>query len=77
MYFLAVFQKIRKFSPDARFIFLFHKMDPDYDPNEKKLKEKFLEKIKPTMKESNTPFEMYDTTIFDLNSIKTAFSKDL
>lgn len=73
MYFQGVFNLIKKFSPDAKIIFLFHKMDPDYSPDERNLKEKFLEKVEPTLKLNNTSYTMFDTTIFDLNSIKAAF----
>ena len=74
MYFMAVFQLIIKFSPDARIFFLFHKMDPNFDANKKDLKQKFLEQVEPFLKANNTSFIMYDTTIFNLNSLKTAFS---
>ncbi|MFX0106188.1 MAG: ADP-ribosylation factor-like protein [Candidatus Hodarchaeota archaeon] len=73
MYFQGVFNLIKKFSPEAKIIFLFHKMDPDYSPDERNLKGIFLEKVEPDLKLNNTPYTMFDTTIFDLNSIKTAF----
>lgn len=77
MYFTGVFQKILKYSPDAEIIFLFHKMDPNYDPSIKNLKGKFLESVESFLEVYEKPLEMYDTTIFDLNSIKTAFSRVL
>ncbi len=73
MYFMAVHQLIQKYSPDAKIILLFHKMDPNYDPKEKNLKNKFIEKIHPFLQTTNTQYQTYDTTIFDLNSIKKAF----
>lgn len=73
MYFTGVFNKIRKYSPDARIIFVFHKMDPGYDPNVKNLKVKFLDKVEPLLEEQFASYLMFDTTIFNLSSIKTAF----
>lgn len=74
MYFMGVLNLIKKYCPHARIVLLFHKMDPDFNPDKKNLKEKFMEKIEPFLQESNTPFESFETTIFDINSIKTAFS---
>ncbi|MFX1365985.1 MAG: ADP-ribosylation factor-like protein [Promethearchaeota archaeon] len=76
MYFKGIFNLIRKYSPEAKIIFLFHKMDPDYDPNERNLKEKFLEKVESDLKLENIPYTMYDTTIFDIKTIKTAFGQE-
>jgi len=73
MYFTGVFNKIRKYSPDARIIFVFHKMDPGYDPNVKNLKVKFLDKVEPLLQEQFASYLMFNTTFFDLSSIKTAF----
>lgn len=76
MYFKAIFNLIRKYSLEAKIIFLFHKMDPDYAPDERNLKGKFLEKVEPDLKLENIPYTMYDTTIFDIKSIKTAFGQE-
>jgi hypothetical protein len=73
MYFRGIFNLIKKYSPDAKVIFLFHKTDPDYTPDERNLKGKFLEKIEPQLKLTDTKYIMYDTTIFDIKSIKNAF----
>ncbi len=73
MYFMAVFQLIKKLSPEAKIVFLFHKMDPDFDPNKRNIKQKFLDKVEPLLQANNRSFITYDTTIFDLNSIITAF----
>ncbi|MHA2282980.1 MAG: ADP-ribosylation factor-like protein [Promethearchaeota archaeon] len=77
MYFMGVFNLIKRYSPNARIVLLFHKMDPDYNQNNKNLKDKFLKKIEPFMQNKNMSFVSYDTTIFSLNSIKTAFSKEV
>lgn len=77
MYFMGVFQRILKYKSDININFLFHKMDPDFDPNEKKLKEKFLEKIQPYVIAHKTSYTTYNTTIFDSNSIKIAFSQEI
>jgi len=76
MYFKGIFNLIKKYSPDAKIIFLFHKMDPNYVPDERNLKGKFLERVEPDLKLVNTQFTVYDTTIFDIDSIKTAFGLD-
>jgi hypothetical protein len=73
MFFKGIFNKIKKYSPEAKIIFLFHKTDPDYAVDERNLKGQFLEKITPELKETNTPYIIYDTTIFDIKSIKIAF----
>ena len=49
-------------------------MDPNFDPNKKNLKQKFLEKVEPLLQANNKLFMTYDTTIFNLNSLKNAFS---
>ena len=73
MYFRGIFNLIKKYSSDAKVIFLFHKTDPDFTLDERNLKGKFLEKIEPDLKLSKTQYITYDTTIFDLKSIKNAF----
>jgi GTPase SAR1 family protein len=75
MYFMGVFNLIRKYSPAAKIVFLFHKTDPGFDVNQKNLKEKFLGFVESFIKANDRTFIMYDTTIFDLNSINTAFSQ--
>ena len=74
-YFMGIFQLIRKYSPYSKLVFLFHKMDPDFDPNKKNVKGKFLERIKPYLQLHKTSFTMYNTTIYDLKSIYTAFNQ--
>ncbi|MFW9969991.1 MAG: ADP-ribosylation factor-like protein [Candidatus Odinarchaeota archaeon] len=73
MYFTGVFNKIKKYSPEARIIFIFHKMDPGYDPHIKNLKVQFVDKVEPLLTEQFASYLMFDTTIFNLESIKTAF----
>jgi Ras-related GTP-binding protein A/B len=75
MYFFGIFQLIRKFSPDSELFIIFHKMDPNFDPSEKNLKKQFLERVEPYLQVNKASFTMYDTTIFDLKSIKVAFSQ--
>jgi GTPase SAR1 family protein len=74
MYFMGIFNLIKKHSPDAKIVFLFHKNDPGFDANQKNLKSKFLGVVEPFIQADNKTFTMYDTTIFNLNSIRTAFS---
>lgn len=75
MYFMTVIPKILKNSPDTEIIILFHKMDPTYDPNKKNLKRNFIDKIESFLQEYKKSIGKYDTTIFELNSIKTAFNR--
>jgi len=77
MYFMGIFQLIRKFNPDAKLIILFHKMDPEFDLTKKNLKAKFLEKIEPFLKLHKKPFKTYDTTIFNIDSIKMVFEQEI
>ena len=77
MNFMTVFPIIVKNSPDAEIIILFHKMDPNYDANKKNLKKIFLDKVESFLLAHKKSLEMYDTTIFNLNSIKTAFNSIL
>jgi len=76
MYFKGIYNLIKKHSPDAKIVFLFHKMDPGYDPNDRNLKVKSLEKVEPDLKSGFTRYIMPDTTIFDLHSIRNAFSQE-
>jgi len=75
MFFNTVLPTIIKYSPDAEIGILFHKTDPKFDPNKKNLKKKFLEKIEPFIQGHKKSIEVYDTTIFEVNSIKTAFDR--
>ena len=77
MYFMAIYQLIKKHSPDAKLVLLFHKMDPNYDTSKRDLKAEFLEKIEPFLSVHNANYSVYDTTIHDINSIITAFSQEI
>ena len=72
-YFRGLFNMIKKYSPEAKLIFLLHKNDPDHVPDKRNLKGKFLELIEPNLIFENAKYTMFDTTIFDIKSIKTAF----
>lgn len=77
MYFKGVFQLIRKYSPDASIIFLFHKSDPDFSPKEHDSKEKFMNDIKSMLEPSHIHYKSYKTTIFDMDTIKQIFHKEI
>jgi len=78
MYFKGVFQLIRKHSPEAELIFLFHKTDPEFVPNQQKdVKKKFMDDIGPFLKPSGIKYKTYETTIYSIESIKTAFKDQL
>jgi len=77
MYFMGVFNLVKKYSPNARIVLLFHKMDPDFNPDQRNLRGKFMDKIEPYLQKNDISFITYETTIFDLNSIKTAFSQEV
>ena len=74
MYFMTVFPIIVKNSPEAEICILFHKMDPTFDASKKNLKKKFLDKIESFIQGHKKSIGIFDTTIFEINSIKTAFS---
>ena len=74
MYFSGILQIIKKYSPPAEIIVLFHKTDPDFDPNIKNVKQQFLKLTERVFKAIKTEITSLDTTIFDLNTINTAFS---
>ena len=74
MYFNTVIPIIKKHSPDAEIIILFNKTDPKFDPSKKNIKKIFLDKVDSFIKGHQKPIVTFDTTIFDLNSIKTAFN---
>ena len=76
MYFMAVLQLIRKHSPDANIVFLFHKSDPEFT-GENKIKERFLDYFKPVMQKNKRAFQVYDTTIYDIHSILKAFKNEI
>jgi hypothetical protein len=77
MYFMALFPTIKKYSPDVEFIIIFHKMDPNFDSKKKNIRSKFLDYIESFIQMHEKSVEIYETTIFDLNSIKTAFNQVL
>jgi small GTP-binding protein len=77
MYFMAIFNVIKRYSPEAKIVFLFHKWDPDYDPSTKNLKEKFLEKVESLLQKRGSSFLMFDTSIFTPNTIRSAFNLEL
>ena len=74
MYFMTVLPIIVRNSPDAEISILFNKTDPNFDPNKKNLKKIFLDKVESFIQGHKKPIEIYDTTIFDLTSIKNAFN---
>lgn len=75
MYFTGILQIIKKYSPPAEIIVLFHKMDPDFDTSKKEVKQQFLKLTDKVLKANKKPITSYDTTIFDLTTINEAFSK--
>jgi small GTP-binding protein len=77
MYFTGLFNLIKNHSPNAKLIFLFHKMDPNFDLLQKNLKKDFLERIEPTISTHEIKIHIYDTTIFKLESIRAPFLEQL
>lgn len=77
MYFTGIFNLIEMHSPLAKIILLFHKMDPNFDPFQKNLKKDFLERIEPTISTHEIKIQIYDTTIFKLDSIRAPFLEQL
>jgi hypothetical protein len=52
-------------------------MDPTYDSVQKNLKKIFLERIEPTISSCGIKLQIYDTTIFKLDSIRAPFLEQL
>jgi len=77
MYFTGVSNLIKNHSPVAKIILLFHKMDPNFDPLQKNLKKIFLERIEPAIYTYELNYQIYDTTIFKLDSIRAPFLEQL
>jgi len=77
MYFTGLFNLIKSHSPNAKLIFLFHKMDPNFDLLQKNLKKDSLERIEPTISTHEIKIQIYDTTIFKLDSIRAPFIEQL
>ena len=75
MFFMTVFPIIVKNSPDAEISILFHKTDPKFDPTKKNLKKIFLDKVESFIQGHKKSIGTHDTTIFEINSIKDAFSR--
>ena len=74
MYFMTVLPIIVRNSPDAEFNILFNKTDPEFDSTKKNLKQMFLDKVESFIQGHKKSIKIFDTSIFDLNSIKNAFS---
>ncbi|MHA1146853.1 MAG: ADP-ribosylation factor-like protein [Promethearchaeota archaeon] len=77
MYFKGVFQLIRKYSPNAKLIFLFHKADPGFKPSENDVKAEFMNDIKPFIKPSKVKYTLYNTSIFDLENLRKLFENEI
>ncbi|MHA1512149.1 MAG: ADP-ribosylation factor-like protein [Promethearchaeota archaeon] len=74
MFFMTVLPTIIKHSPDAEIGIIFHKTDPKFDPKKKNIKSLFLDKVEPFILGHKKSIEIFDTTIFEINSIKNAFN---
>jgi GTPase SAR1 family protein len=78
-YFLTVYENLRKYSPNANLILLFHKDDPsDSEVLDKyNLKQKIMEGIVPTLEKANASILIYRTSVYNHLSIITAFSQPI
>jgi len=80
--FQGVYRRIKKYSPKAKFVLLFHKLDPNLKLPEvaKKLQNEFLEAVTPDIDENvgeEAEFKLFPTSIFNPRSIVYAFTKSL
>jgi small GTP-binding protein len=71
MYFQGVFRRLKKFSPKAKFVLLFHKLDPDLKvpQNALQLQKEFLESCP-----ESADIQYYHTSIFNPLSIVKAIT---
>lgn len=78
-YFLTVFANLKKYSPTANLIILFHKDDPTTDSvlDKYNLKQKIMEGIVPTLEKANASILIYRTSVYNHLSIITAFSQPI
>jgi GTPase SAR1 family protein len=78
-YFLDVYQNVKQYSPNAKYVILFHKCDPPCSDiiDLHKIKQKFLEAIVPALEADSVPITIYRTSIYNPLSIVTAFSQPL
>lgn len=74
-YFKLVVEHLLQFSPGARIVLVFHKMDPEFDPAARKInvREQFLANIAEFATTHGLDLPRFDTTIYDRDSIVTAF----
>jgi Ras-related GTP-binding protein A/B len=79
IYFELLFKEIRKYSPDAKIILLFHKDDPENSEKTTKmnLKQVFLEGVIKLFEEESIPMIMHLTSIKNHLTIIRAFSQSL
>ncbi len=79
MYFDGLYKRAKKFSPDAKFVFLFHKLDPDLKlpQNAIQLQNRFLDAVSYHFEEDEKEYQSFRTSIYNPISIIKAFSQSL
>ena len=76
LYFKMITKELKTFSPNAKYIILYHKADPDYlKESREKLREEYFQRVFPYIKEEKIRVSLYQTSIYDPFSIAVAFSK--
>lgn len=82
-YFLTCFEYSLKYSPDAKIVLFFHKIDPNYNGKvdfpliEGAFLHEVLPVLQPRLQEINTTITAFHTSIFDPLSVISAFSQPL
>jgi len=76
-YFKILLKHVREFSPNAKWIIIYHKADPDFNIFTKvvNVKQEFEKAIIPLLSKENIEYTSYNTTIFDPHTIIKAFSE--
>ncbi len=79
MYFDGLYKRVQKYSPDAKFVLLFHKLDPNLElpQNAIQLQKKFIDAISYHFREDNKEYTTYRTSIYNPISLVKAFSQSL
>ncbi|MHA1341265.1 MAG: ADP-ribosylation factor-like protein [Promethearchaeota archaeon] len=76
-YFKIVLNHIKEYSPNAQWILIFHKADPDFDVYTKaiNIKQEFEKQVDPLLKAKNISYLKYSTSIYEPHTIIQAFSE--
>jgi GTPase SAR1 family protein len=78
-YFQNIIPPMKTYSPDAKYIIIFHKADPNYQGlfDIAQIKQNFLDGVAEIVTKNEISISMYQTSIFSPMTVITAFSQPL